>query len=141
MRIVPYISTYPSYIDRSGTNVVQSYAVWGVPPHSSSIRFTYQVPAGRKAIVDYGYMRISRSIAATLPSRPTMILQFCPAAGSYVPLCYLTMPGNDVYDPQFIFLPVPIFLAEGDCLRLYTSDDSTGGTCDYNATFKIFEFV
>lgn len=140
MRIVQAYGALPDYYDRGASNQTIEYQGNSISPHSSTLRATYTVPDGRKAIVDSVFMLITRGEVATAFGRTRMTVFYTPSGGSPIPIACVQNEANSYnYTVHQTFTGLGVLQA-GDTLDIYTLDESTGGKCHYWACAKIYEF-
>ena len=109
--------------------------------HSYTTRLLYTVPARRKAIVEMIYASVIRSVAASTPHEPKFFVSFWISGDLYdFVLVWLNSSQNAVKDKDSFAAGGNVLLNAGDKIEFYTSDDSTGGECCYNAGYKLTEF-
>ncbi|MEM3549356.1 MAG: hypothetical protein QXJ23_10180 [Thermofilum sp.] len=141
MRLVQTLGALPEYYDRGAANQTVNYMGSSLAPHTSTQRANYTVPSGRKAIVDSAFILITRENLATGIGRARLTVFYTPSGGSAIPIAVVQLDNNcrnHTVHKTFTGLGI---LYPGDTLSIYTMDDSTGGTCSYWATLKIFEFA
>ena len=125
----------PVYYDRAPLAATVGADSINVAPHGLTTRATYTVPAARKGIVTNVYLQITRQTVAAPKGRPRVNLSI---AAFTQALLELTENVADktialAWTPQYVLLPAQV-------LNLQTSDDSTGGTLDYETYAGIMEF-
>ena len=125
----------PDPWDRNPVSATQSYSGATVAPHSSTVRWTYTVPTGRKALVSAFHISVRRAAAATTASTATAFLML---NGTNV--FHVTLVNNTVDATQRLELSAALYLTAGDELRAVTLDSSTGGYIDYNVVAVVTEF-
>jgi len=130
----------PGWYDRNPVRLFQYYKGDGVAPHSSTLRWTYTVPAGKKAWVELLVNRVKRSGAATTPDAVLSQIYLTPYGGSISTLLYVFFNSNTLGAGDTIIVPASMMLGAGDVLSAYTQDASTGGLVDYLVSAKITEF-
>ncbi len=106
-----------------------------VGPHSNTIRSTYTVPAGRKAIIHGQFLEIIR-IAAAAPVGLAFVETSINGA-RFLPMESLDNTPNLA---QRIAIPDGRFLAAGDLVDVTTGDASVGGTNRFMWGVLITEF-
>lgn len=118
-----------------------SWAGAAVSPHSVTARLTYTVPGGRYAVVENILLRIRRAAVATTPGIVVAYLNYVPVLqGWSAEHCSVWLTTNSVNDISIICTMLSFTMITGDALWAYTSDSSTGGSCDYSLTVKITEY-
>ncbi len=125
---------YPQ--DRNPLTINQLYSAT-VAPHGVTTRWTYTVPASRKAQMESVLARILRITAAA----PVAYADADVAVGnvlSYIAIADLMT--NNVGDRISVNLGAAAFLQAGEFVVGRTQDASTGGTISYVASLKATEF-
>jgi hypothetical protein len=128
------------WYDRNPLSKGFSYALDGVAPHGNTARWTYTVPAGRKALIEAATCEIMRQTAAA-------------PVGLYYAEIIANL--NDASFPRFInvisldntvggragqSLNCATILQAGEIITGQTGDPSTAGTVAYRLTCKLTEF-
>ena len=138
MRIVHPGNARPEVVDRNPLAVRQFYGA-NLAPHAETQRWTYTVPANRRALVALlwgqivresaattvgdGFLRIKTTISAVQVSGPVLVHRNN-TAGAEVHFAF----GHSVY------------LGPGDLIELTTQDTSTGGVLRYSGGAYLIEF-
>jgi len=130
----------PAWHDRNPIPSWQSYEAAGVAPHGATTRWTYTVPAGKKAIMEYAFLSLTRSGAPTTVGTAFCFLYYQPSGGSSHILYDASLRDATVGNVKEIASPTSLMLNAGDAVRGYTQDTSTGGTIDYILNVKFTEF-
>jgi len=128
------------WYDRNPINRRQVYFAQSVGPHVLTQRWTYTVPAGKKAWLEAVVVRVERSTITANPGRVRAMIQFTGAGGVGQPLLEVDILTGNVGDRDELALGFCGFLNTGDTLEGYTADFSVGGFCDFLVTAKITEF-
>lgn len=122
-------------IDRNPATVVRSYAAGGVGPHAETNRWTYTVPAGRRAAVTFLEADVFRDSAATTLGVITVSVYY----NTELVLRSIVW-NNTVGARDFKLMTGLMVLNPGDTIRATTSDTSTGGSANYRISAMIVEF-
>lgn len=141
MRIVQTVPARPMYYDREVINQSIRFDASNISPHSITLRATYTVPSGKKAMLEFvtvGWRRIS--IAST-PGSIWLYVQYIPSAGEGTYLYRNVFVTNDMSICVNDVVTNFGVMKEGDKIEFYTADNSSGGTCSYLFNAKIFEFT
>lgn len=141
MRLVQTLGALPEYYDRGAANETVNYIGSTVSPHTITLRASYTVPPGRKAIVDSAFLLITRESVATNVGRARMMIYYTPNGGTAIPIAIEQLVNNCADHTVYQSFTGLGILYPGDSLSIYTTDNSVGGTCTYWATLKIFEFA
>jgi len=123
------------YYDRNPAPGLVSWTADGIAPHGATIRASYTVPTGKKALIVGGTAMMMRATAATTLGRaraygatPTSIV------------FDLFHKSNTVDSLQQVVSAVSYVIYAGITTSLVTADASTGGTIDYNVYLTYTEF-
>lgn len=130
----------PAWYDRNPTIQEGKYVAASVAPHAQEPRWTYTVPAGKKAFVELAFLRIYRRTAATTVGIWAADIYYQPSGGSSTSHMRISSLDNTVGSEKTLTIGQNMIMLAGDALRGYTEDASTGGTCDYAVIAKITEF-
>lgn len=130
MRILYPSSMRSFWADRYPFFVGGSMGIVGETPHTHTLRIYYDTPSGKRVMVSNvcGYLR--RSAAATTPGTWGIEVRVYTGAVEYNIAMFLSTDNTPGYFLPFN-LPMEIHLMAGSTLRVYTSDDSVGGMCNY----------
>lgn len=142
MRSMPgMISGRQNYWDYAFTNVSQNFGVDNQGPHAFTTRWTYNVPAGKRAICVHAICHVLRQAAATVAGEYGGRVTYIPNGGFQVLLSIVTkddivLGSGDVKisDPFIWMLP-------GDSIQGATIDLSTNGNVEYHVAAVIYEIT
>jgi hypothetical protein len=140
MRTWQTIIGRPAWYDRNPTHKLLSWGQLNVAPHGETVRWTYTVPAGKKAFVESVFAYLRRSAAATTVGRAAVVIWITPSGGSAAILIDVEILTNNVGDSDRQGVGQSLILLPGDTIEARTVDISTGGTVNYSAAAKITEF-
>jgi hypothetical protein len=131
----------PAWYDRNAASKCSSYLATAAP-HALTARWTYTVPAGKKALVELLQVGLKRMTAAGTPQVAYVAITVVPSGGSGVYLVFadLTASNNAVGDKDNMSSQGTLNLSAGDEINAKTYDGSTTGTIEYTANMKITEF-
>jgi len=123
------------WYDRNAINGTVFYLGTGVAPHSVTVRATYTVPTGKKALIGAICLQFLRVTAAGTVGQIHAYFDIGPGLG-------LTgqMLDNNVGAHLEREVNMNSVLLEGEGLGLSTLDLSTGGTVNYGLSAAIMEF-
>lgn len=125
------------WYDRAPTIKGAVYAATSVVPHGTTARWSYTVPASRKALIEAATAVMTRLAAASAPAEVLALVQI-PAAPSYVVVAQLYNNAASVsFNGQ---LAGAVILLAGNTLSALTADASPDGTMAYNLSFKGTEY-
>jgi len=129
------------WYDRNPASKADSFGATLVP-HAETVRKTYTVPAGKKAMVESLQARVIRVTAATAAGTPYASWRITPSGGSVSSfLRALLITGqNAVKDEDKVSIGTTLTLFAGDKLEAATFDDSTAGTVYHYISYKLTEF-
>jgi hypothetical protein len=137
MRIVNPSQIRAAPIDRNPTDASKSVLVITAGPHTVTIRWTYTVPAARKAIVGPGSNMIDRVTAAAPAGR------IGATVGNNAGTLWISdieTFGNTVAFDQSQAIGTGFLISAGYILTWGTADLSTGGTVNYTCGVAIMEY-
>jgi len=127
------------YLDRNPIVITLDY-LFTVAPHASTERGSYDVPAGRRAFLEYGILSVRRVTVAGSASAVYDFLGYTENGGSERLLDYTWLYGNSIGDREMNKTHYGMLLNAGDNVRINTFDGSTGGTVAHNILVKLTEF-
>jgi len=134
MKVSSFAVARPAYYDRNATATYSTYNSSGIAPHTYTVRWTYTVPAGKKAIMETATILISTQVVATVNgSREAYIRVTSPSSATII---YLGNTTNTALAFTFIAAPTqPTFYA-ADAITGNTFDSGTGGQVYYDINGK-----
>ena len=127
------------WYDRNPISIERSYYGDNLP-HTSTQRWSYTVPSGKKAILEICFAVILRVSAAETADEVIGGIWIQPSGSSNVAIVYTTMLTNNVGDMDKTSLGQSLTLKAGDILQAITQDLGTGGLIRYRIAAKITEF-
>lgn len=130
----------PAWFDRNPVQVPKNYYSTAIAPHTLTTRWTYTVPTGKKALLEFALVKAIRSVAATTAGTVYAYLSLTPSGLTVVVLGVIELMANSVGDHDASLVGQSIVLGAGDALLAATLDTSTGGTVDYSLAAKLTEF-
>jgi len=108
-------------------------------PHAKTLRSSYSVPKGKHAHLGSTNLSVFRVTNATASSSIFVVIELVRNNESPVEIgsnfCFLADNTRDSY--YFLYLNIDLYY--GDTINVYTTDISTGGTCNYNHSIIIKE--
>lgn len=110
-----------------------------IGPHALTVRATYTVPAGRRAVLTATHLWKVRNTAAAPIGEWRASLRLTVNAVQCT-LRSLSSWDNTLLIPTNQDTPEAVFLNAGDIIDLLTFDGSTGGTCSYVVGASYVEF-
>ncbi len=134
MKVTSYAVARPAFYDRAAAASTQAINIIAAP-HAQTYRFSYTVPANRKAYVENIRVYVQRqTVAGTSGTLVSAI-----AVGT-VELKYLAVE-NNIPGTQFNDMSTAqVTLYPGDVMTGYTIDTSVGGTVNFVIQSKSTEF-
>lgn len=140
MRVGHLNVTRPAYYDRAATATGRSYGAGGVAPHGVTTRWTYTVPTGSAAYIEYVQTGILRDGASGAPGFSQALVQF--NTGSNNPLIGNSwLQDGTAGARQLQGVGSAGYMQAGQDIQGRTGDTSVGGTCRYQVDAKLVEFV
>jgi len=127
LQVMKYFSAHPN-------------AASAIAPHSSTSRWTYTVPSGKKAYVELVDVLIMRTEAASAADTVWVLVNHTAFTGGVAGLISTEFISNTVGASATKTLSQSVLMLTGDTLTAFTADMSTGGKCVYAVTCKITEF-
>ena len=123
------------WYDRNPQECTFTYAGDDVAPHSSTVRWTYTVPTGKKLFVESAVALVTRVTAADTASE--VVARVTARAMSLLRAKIYT---NAVGDKDHMNVGRSVIMLAGSVLQGSTADLSTAGTIDFLATLHGIEF-
>lgn len=131
----------PAWYDRNPSSIMLS---WDgiVTPHGATERWSYTVPAGKKAMVEALQCAVRRVTTATNPGPAWMRVYVKPAGASEqtLLLAFLSTTDNTVGSRMECSIGASLTLFPGDQIRAVSFDLSDSGTILYLASAKLTLF-
>ena len=124
----------------SPTKVTQLYSAAGVAPHAATTRWTYTVPANKRAILDIISVFLLRDAAPATAGEALVYVNFTPSGGSTTAFLLVGNITAVVGTPQYQSAAAGWMLGAGDAIGGLTADGSTGGTYRLMVTLSATEF-
>jgi hypothetical protein len=119
---------------------LRTFGALATAPHADTQRWTYTVPAGKKALVEAAQLLTLRDAAATTLGRAEASILITPSGGALNRMLRTLHLINTVGERVDIFIGEAGSLLAADQIQATTEDSSTGGTMGYFATAKIMEY-
>lgn len=130
-----------NYYDRNARTIMLSFASGGIGPAGGfQQRWSYTVPAGRRAQVDSTIVEIIRDAVANADNGAQAILEITPAGGSTAEYFRNFMLNNTLGFAQIIPLGSTGNLQAGDVFSSKTTVAGTGGSVFFGIYAKLTEF-
>jgi len=139
VRGVQPVVARPAWHDRNPFVIMRGFSsVTG--PHSMTDRWTYTVPAGKKAYIEFLCIKSIRATAAGTAGTVVIQITYTPSGASEQVLAATGLYTNTVGDKDEVTCGHALTMLAGDLLKGLTYDGSTGGTVNYLVVAKITEF-
>lgn len=129
----------PIYTDRNPIVRTQNYTAT-LAPHAFTQRWSYTVPAGKKAFCDFVRLYRRRTGVATTASDDGAEIDYTPSGGAAMAIIYNVNTDNTNMLVRTEGYSQFGFLGPGDNLQANTSDASTGGSVQFTIGAKIVEY-
>jgi hypothetical protein len=127
------------WYDRTPLAVMNNYQQT-VAPHVTTVRWSYTVPAGRKAYLETAHCSLLRAVVAAPANFAAVQQKYTPSGGSTGVYVISGINTNNVGD-QFALQVGASFLGfAGDAFEGSTVDQSVGGTTIMRNFAKLTEF-
>ena len=133
------LRTVPWY-DRNPKSVLKRYVATDVAPHATTERWSYTVPKGKKAFIEYIGVLIQRITAAGTPGQVTACIDLGVEDATPVSMMAAILITNTAGDIDRDSIGQSLTLNAGEVLKCSTTDLSITGTVRYICVAKITEF-
>lgn len=140
MRVEQVYASRPAYYDRNPTIGHISYEDVGIGPHSETIRGTYTVPTGKKAVIESIWIEITRFEVATSAGRTFGRVMYSTDGAVWKSIARAEVVDRTMFAKATFYGQNLGILDTGQSLRFTTFDGSTGGYCSYAIIVKLQEF-
>lgn len=140
MRVFNLGTARPQWYDRGPIAIGQLYAVNGVAPHAQTTRWTYTVPASRKALIEVSQVSIARDGAAGAASTSYATITTTGVTNAQPIFSFTQQVSNTLGTFAQSNVGTNALLLAGQSLTSTTQDNSTGGTNGYTVSAKITEY-
>lgn len=124
--------------DRNPIYLRTQYEANTVAPHGFTQRGSLTVPANRLIIVQSLEIYVSRGLAAAPAGEVKALISLFGAATNYW-ILHASHLNNTVNFAVVIHAEPMLILGQGEEIRMYTIDGSTGGNMNYNITILAVE--
>lgn len=140
MRLGHLQQSRPAYHDRTPVAKASNYGADGIGPHGTTVRSTYTVPSGKKALLMGAQVNAYRATAAAPVGKVMAKLVVSPAVGGGTNPVLRSSAGNAVGELFGDNIGEVGVFSAGDVASLTSEDASTGGTVDYRLSMNLSEF-
>jgi len=127
--------------ERNPVWITRFYGVAGVAPHLAVNRWTYTVPAGKKARLQTIFASMIQDAVAAVAGLVTASINYTPSGGSITRIAEATKINLAVGSEGHVGSGVDVLMGAGDLLQGVTSDANTGGTNRLLVSATIVEFA
>jgi hypothetical protein len=132
------------YYDRNATSITNNYAAATIAPHGATNRWTYTVPSGRKAFLEFAEVQVIMETVPTVTATQSAqsYLQVTTAAGSTKLIMLAMLYGATVVQGSrdTVALGGSMELQPAEVLIGTTVNSFTAGSCWHFLTTKLSEF-
>lgn len=126
--------------ERTPLKITGHYNAAGIAPHGDTVRWSYTVPAGKKARVEHLFGLAFRDGLAPGVSITAAYIQITPSGGSTVILFRAIISGVAVGELHTLSEATNILMLAGDLIEGSTVDTAGGGTARYGVGMIASEF-
>jgi len=140
MKVSSFAVARPVYYDRNSATKGRTYGASGIAPHSTTVRWTYTVPAGKAAYVESLNAMVFRDGTATVANIAQMLIYIQTTDTATTIQLQVREYKSTLYIPNITSQSNIAFIKAGDVVYAASADPSTGGTYTYTADMKLTEF-
>lgn len=130
----------PTYYDRNPVAKAFTYDAAAVAPHAQTTRWTYTVPAGKKAQLQTSTFMLERDAAAAPAGYTRSQIVYTPSGGGNFAIYVVEFVNAGVDANRSSNIGLGMTLLAGDQLISQTQDGSTGGSVAYVVGSTLQEF-
>lgn len=120
--------------------ITKSYLAAGVAPHGTTQRWSYTVPAGRRAIVELMSAETIRDGASGAPARAANFFTYTPSGVAATFPLEAGIDAGALGEKHSVMWGGKLVMHAADVMAGSTADASTGGTLFFNSAFVASEF-
>ncbi|SRR6266542_2012916 len=128
------------WFDRNGITKAFNYYQVIITPHAATERWSYTVPAGKKAIVEFQNIHLIRWAVAGPAALANCWTRCTLVATGIANHLFAAILTNGVGDKDSYQSNSQFVLNAGDVISFSTGDGSTGGSMNYFGVCKVTEF-
>lgn len=139
MKVTSYAVARPAFYDRSSLSGRKASNVV-VAPHAVTTRFTYTVPAARKAFVETAFVKYNQ---VTLPTVTGLVVNSVQNSDGITASTNVSMSVNSsiaTLTALTLFTTGNCTVFAGETISDLTYDGSTGGTIQFTSDCRYVEF-
>lgn len=139
MRIIYPSVARNAYYDRTPTFLTKRYEATLIAPHVQAVRWTYTVPANKRAVLQEAHIFIVRSGVAIGAdyAEAQLSIQSGGIFSRFIHVAFIDNTGGKAF---YTDTQTTIYLDTGQIMQAITADASNGGTLDYYVNAFIMEY-
>ena len=126
--------------ERAPLMVTALYVAGAVAPHAATSRWSYTVPAGKKARVEWVYAGLIQDAVATAAGYAEASVRYTPSGGTVTRLTDAIKINLALGSEGHVGAGLDLMMLAGDNLNAITNDANTGGTILYLVSAKVTEY-
>jgi len=141
MRVSSYAVARPAAFDRNPVQTVKNYAAFSLAPAALTVRWTYTVPAGKRALLTSAHIYVQRNSTATSIGQNQYDISIAPLGIGATAIMQFYDSDNTLQRTLSGFMGQGPLLNATDVVTGNTRDGSTGGSnnTSISATFTEFD--
>ena len=141
MRVSSYAVARPAAFDRNPVQTVKSYASFSLAPAALTSRWSYTVPAGKRAVMTSGNIFVQRNTVATSVGQNQYEIYVAPVGVGATAFMQFYDSDNTLNRSLTLVISQGPLLNATDVVAAQTRDTSTGGSnnVSISATFTEFD--
>lgn len=128
------------WYDRNPQHQLNSYVFLQVAPHATTTRWSYTVPSGKKAFIEFITCMVHKSIVSTSADNAVAQIRITPSGGSATIILITLIRTSAVGSRDRGDIGQGPILLAGDLIEAQTYDINADGNVDYAVVSKITEF-
>lgn len=127
------------WYDRNPVMVASGYSA-AVAPHAAVDRWTYTVPAGKKANVEFSFASVTKATLSTTTAVYRAQTRYIPSGGASVGIIIAEQYLDAIGSQAMIGLGGAFIMGAGDFIAGRTVDSNGDGTVLMQVSFKATEY-
>ena len=140
MNVGAYRGGRPEFYDRAPISRSQVYSASSIGPHGATTRWTYTVPAGKRAWCDTVVTTVTVEVAAAAVVFINGAITYQPNGGTAMKVAETFNKLNTPYDTTSQVVTGLGLMQAGDILQASTYNPNTGGSNSFNVNAKLTEY-
>jgi len=112
-----------------------------IGPHALTLRNETMLSPEYSSVIAYVYLHNVRSGTPTTAAPAGLVLRVVLPGSAETEVCGIFLTSANVYDEKILILPLQLFLPRRTLVRIYSFDNSTGGTVSYYARYFYYSYV